>query len=40
MIKIKVWNARNSMAIAKFHNTEIDYFGIKVIDRDLFRGSL
>ena len=40
MIKIKAWNARNSRAIAKFHNTEIDYFGLKLIGHDLFRGSL
>ena len=40
MIKIKAWNARNSRAIAKFHNAEIDYFGLKLIGHDLFRGSL
>ncbi len=39
MIKIKAWNARNSSAIAKFHNAEIDYFGLKLIGHDLFRGS-
>ena len=40
MIEIKAWNARNSRAIAKFHNAEIDYFGLKLIGHDLFRGSL
>jgi len=40
MIKIKAWNASNSPAIAKFHNAEIDYFGHKMFDHDLIRGSL
>jgi len=40
MIKIKAWNAHNSRAIAKFHNAEIDYFGLKLIGQDLFRGFL
>ncbi len=40
MIEIKAWNARNSRAIAKFHNAEIDYFRLKLIGHDLFRGSL
>ncbi len=30
----------NSRAIAKFHNVEIDYFGLKLIGHDLFRGSV
>jgi len=52
MIKIKAWNASKtqsnryahgaslSPAIAKFHSAEIDYFGHKMFDHDLIRGSL
>ena len=40
MIKVKAGNARNSRAIAKFSNVEIDYFGLKLIVHVLIRGSL
>jgi hypothetical protein len=40
MIKFKARNARNSRAIAKFCNTGIDCFEIKLIVHVLFRGSL
>ena len=40
MIKVKAGNARNSRAIAKFSNAEIDYFGLKLIVHVLIRGSL
>ena len=40
MIKIKAGNARNSRAIAKLPNAEIDYFGLKLIVHVLIRGSL
>ena len=39
MIKVKAGNARNSRAIAKFSNAEIDYFGLKLIVHVLIRGS-
>jgi hypothetical protein len=40
MIKIETRNASNSRAIAKFRNTEINYFAPKMVDHDLIRGSL
>jgi len=40
MIKFKAWNASNSTAIAKFHNTEIGYFGRNAFIHELIRGSL
>ena len=40
MIKVKAGNARNSRAIAKFSNAEIDYFALKLIVHVLIRGSL
>ncbi len=40
MIKVKARNASNSRAIAKFRNTEINYFVPKMVDHDLNRGSL
>jgi hypothetical protein len=40
MIKIKAGNARNSTAIAKFSNAEIDHFKLKLIVHVLIRGSL
>ena len=40
MIKFKAWNARNSRAIAKFHNAEIGHFGHNAIIHELIRGSL
>ena len=40
MIKIKAGNARNSTAIAKFSNAEIDHFRLKLIVHVLIRGSL
>ncbi len=45
MIKIKARpaearNARNSRAIAKFRNTDIDYFSLKLAVHDFCRGSL
>jgi hypothetical protein len=39
-IKIKAGNARNSTAIAKFSNAEIEHFGFKSIVHVLIRGSL
>ncbi len=40
MIKFKAWNASNSRAIAKFHNTEIGHFGHNAFIHELIRGSL
>ncbi len=40
MIKIKAGNARNSTAIAKFSNAEINHFKLKLIVHVLIRGSL
>jgi hypothetical protein len=40
MTKIKAGNARNSQAIAKFPNAEVDYFRLKSIVHVLIRGSL
>ncbi len=40
MIKIKAGNASNSTAIGKFHNAEIDHFGLKLIVHVLIGGSL
>ncbi len=40
MIKFKAWNASNSKAIAKFHNTEIGHFGHNAFIHELIRGSL
>ena len=40
MIKIKAGNARNSRAIAKLPNTEVDYFRLKLIVHVLIRASL
>ena len=40
MIKIKAGNARNSRAIAKLPNAEVDYFKLKLIVHVLIRGSL
>jgi len=49
MIKIKAWNARHAInmgcSIAKpafinMGNAEIDYFKLKLISHDLFRGFL
>ncbi len=40
MIKIEARTASNSRAIAKFRNTEINYFAPKMVDHDLIRGSL
>jgi len=40
MIKFKAWNASNSRAIAKFHNTEIGHFGRNAFIHELIRGSL
>ena len=40
MIKIKAGNARNSRAIAKLPNAEVDYFRLKLIVHVLIRGSL
>jgi hypothetical protein len=40
MIKFKAWNASNSKAIAKFHNTEIGHFGHNAFIHELISGSL
>jgi len=40
MIKFKAWNASNSRAIAKFHNTEIGHFGHNAFIHELIRGPL
>jgi hypothetical protein len=40
MIKIKAGSARNSPAIAKLPNAEVDYFKLKLIVHVLIRGSL
>jgi len=40
MVKFKAWNASNSRAIAKFHNTEIGHFGHNAFIHELIRGSL
>ncbi len=40
MLKIKAGNERNSPAIAKFSNEDIDYFGLKLVVHVLIRGSL
>jgi len=40
MIKFKAWNASNSRAIVKFHNTEIGRFGHNAFIHELIRGSL
>ncbi len=40
MIKFKAWNASNSRAIAKFHNTEIGHFGHNAFIHEVIRGSL
>ncbi len=40
MIKFKAWNARNSRAIAKFHNAENGHFGHNAFIHELIRGSL
>ncbi|MGI9319052.1 MAG: hypothetical protein ACR2QW_17125, partial [bacterium] len=39
MIEIKAKIRSNSGAIPRFFNAEIDYFGLKLIGHDLFRGS-
>ncbi len=40
MTQFKAWNASNSKAIAKFHNTEIGHFGRNAFIHELIRGSL
>jgi hypothetical protein len=40
MFWFKAWNARNSRAIAKFHNAETGHFNHKMSIHDLIRGSL
>jgi hypothetical protein len=39
-VQFKAWNASNSRAIAKFHNTEIGHFGHNAFIHELIRGSL
>jgi len=39
-VQFKAWNASNSTAIAKFHNTEIGHFGHNAFIHELIRGSL
>jgi len=39
MFWFKAWNARNSRAIAKFHNAETGHFDHKMSIHDLIRGS-